>query len=70
MWSLGIILYEILYHEHPLRKGKSGMVNEITQFKDGVRKISYPKKEGFEKIIGICKDMLQPKRRLEWQALK
>lgn len=42
------------------------MINDLSQFKIGAFKISYKAMEGYDKIIDICKKMIQPKRRLEW----
>ena len=52
MWSLGVILYEILYDgEHPLMKVSKNYADTIGKYLGGLIKINYPDKPGFEKII-------------------
>ena len=42
----------------------------VSKFTDGLVKIKFPPKPGFEKIIDLCKKMLEPKKRLLWSEMK
>lgn len=72
MWSLGIMLYMILYRKHPLVNAipNKHHAEIIYAFKEGQVTIDYPPKSGYEEIVEICKAILQPVRRLEWEELK
>lgn len=69
VWSLGIMLYEILYRKHPLQKKlENKSYTEIIRiFTEDKIQIDYPPIKGMEQIIGICKAILQPFKRLEWE---
>jgi len=73
IWSLGIILYEIIYKKHPLRKENQPYTKAIEEFLSGATKISYPTKPGFEKLIDLIKQMLVASKlkvkRLSWEEL-
>lgn len=45
MWSLGIILYELIYEKHPLILDDDGRVNDkfLKKFVNGTVQIKFPK---------------------------
>jgi serine/threonine protein kinase len=42
IWSLGVILYKIIYKKHPLMIIPSGYSNRLANFLKGDAKIEYP----------------------------
>jgi serine/threonine protein kinase len=69
IWSLGIMLYKILYGKHPLERSEKYSV-VIKNFSKNDIVIEYPTIHGFEDLIEICKKMLQPEKRIDWDELK
>ena len=53
MWSLGVILYEILYDgKHPLMAvNKNNYPDTISRFTSNMVKIDFPPRPGFEKMV-------------------
>jgi serine/threonine protein kinase len=50
IWSLGVILYKILYGKHPLERGEK-YPNVIKNFSNNKIAIDYPNLSGYEDII-------------------
>lgn len=69
IWSLGIILYQMMYQNHPY-----GEVKNIIQLVNNYNvktKILYPKKNYSEDLINLVKNMLiyDADQRLSWEKL-
>lgn len=59
MWSLGIILYKILYGgKHPFKERADQRNNIVKYIKNQGYKIEFENKPGFEDVIQLCRGML------------
>jgi serine/threonine protein kinase len=67
LWSLGIILYEMIYHEHPF-KDIDNMIELINKFKNNLN-IDYPHTEYSVELMNLLKKILiiDADKRIEWQ---
>lgn len=50
IWSLGVILYKIIYQKHPLMVLPNGYMNKLNQFLDGEIEINYPNNDRAKKF--------------------
>jgi serine/threonine protein kinase len=68
IWSLGVILYKIIYKKHPLMTLPSNYSQKLNNFLKGDAKIEYPENERSSKhtaIVEIMKRMLVCSRNKE-----
>jgi serine/threonine protein kinase len=67
LWSLGIIIYQMVYHKHPYNNPKS--ISDLIK-KIEIQEIDYPKTVS-EKCIEIMQEILNlsPNHRLSWKEL-
>lgn len=76
IWSLGVILYEMIYKKLPLEVDEDGLINrKVMQqyFAGSEEKITYPAGPNApEDILDIIRKMLkpEPKKRITWVKLK
>jgi serine/threonine protein kinase len=68
LWSLGIIIYQMVYHKHPYKDPKS--ISDLIK-KIEIEKIEYPNTVS-EECIELMKELLNlsPNYRLSWKELK
>lgn len=72
IWSLGVILYRIIFQRHPLyRISSNDLTKNMCEFFEGNYKISYPESNiKYKPIIEIIKRMLvcskDKEKRITW----
>lgn len=60
VWSLGIILYKMIYKKHPLMKNLGSYHKIIEEFQNGVIHIEYQMHHELQPLVNIVKKMLKP----------
>ena len=59
IWSLGVILYKVIYRHHPLyRVSKTHLDKNSEEFYNNRYQIPYPESPKFKSIIPILERML------------